>query len=60
MTLIEKMVRDFSQVNPTPKSEIRRRINELLLKQRQEWITKLENMLDDGRPLGDLIKEELK
>jgi len=35
-------------------------IDELLSQQRKEWITKLENMLDDGRPLGDLIKKELK
>jgi len=33
---------------------------DLLSQQQEEWITKLENILDDGRPLGDLIKEELK
>jgi len=33
-----EMVRDFSQVHPTPKSEIRRRINELLLKQRKDLL----------------------
>jgi len=38
MQTIDEMVRDFTQVMPMPKSEVRRRINKLLAQQKQETV----------------------
>ena len=41
---IEEMVRDFTKVTPLPKSEVRRRLNNLLQSQREQIMRYIENM----------------